>query len=140
MKLHGSASSQSRRWSSACLTCCSQHLEAHRGFDSLSLHRRCLICTPFPLTGAAAGRPDAAPPVLPVPLWPHGLDLVHGGGATHAVEAFPRAAMRKGAVGARAVWVEAEPMVGRYERGGLVQRANQVRKGGRGWYERLRAQ
>lgn len=52
---------------------------------------------PFPpvtiLTSAAAAWPDARSPVLPVPVRPHGLDLVHRGGAAHAVEALPRAAV-----------------------------------------------
>lgn len=52
----------------------------------------CISCLLF-LTRAAAARPDARPPVLPVPVGPHGFDLVYGGRATHAVEAFSRAAM-----------------------------------------------
>lgn len=66
------------------------------------------------LTGAAAGRPHARPPVLTIPFRPHGLDLIDGGGAAHAVKAFSRAAVRQRTVGGRAVGVEAEPVVGCY--------------------------
>lgn len=78
------------------------------------------------LTGAAAGRTDAGPPVLPVPLGPQGLDLVHGRGAPHAVEALTRAAVRQGAVGARGVRVEAEAVACHNARGGLVEWPDQV--------------
>ncbi len=52
------------------------------------------------LTSAAAARPNTRSPVLSVPVGPHGLDLIYGGGATHAVEALPRATVRQRAVGA----------------------------------------
>lgn len=88
------------------------------------------------LTSAAAGRPDAGPPILPVPLGPHGLDLIHRRGATHAVEAFPRAAVCQGAVGARALWFEAQAMMGHHAGWGLAQGSSGYRTG----YGRVRAE
>lgn len=95
------------------------------------------------LTGAAAGRPDARPPVLPIPFRPHGLDLVYGGGTTHAVKAFSRAAVRQRTVGGRAFGVEAEPVVGCYAGWGMGEGTHQVGSVGLMWwngYRRLRAQ
>lgn len=63
------------------------------------------------LTCAAAALPDAASPALPVPVRPHGLDLIHRGRSPHAVEALPRSAVRQGAVGARTVRIEAETVL-----------------------------
>ena len=66
------------------------------------------VCPHSSLTRAAAAWPDTRSPVLSLPVGPHGFDLVYRGCAPHAVEAFPRAAVWQGAVGAWGVWVEAE--------------------------------
>lgn len=78
------------------------------------------------LTGAAAAQPDARSPVLSVPVRPHGLNLIHRGGATHAVEALPWAAVRQWAVGGRAVRVEAEAVVRCYTRWRLGERSSKL--------------
>lgn len=78
----------------------------------------------IPLTSAP--RPDTSSPVLPVPVWPHRLNLVHGGGTPHAMEALPGAAVGQRAVGAGGVWVEAESVMGSNTGRGLGQRAHQL--------------
>lgn len=80
------------------------------------------------LTRAAAGGPG---PVLPVPFGPHGLDIVHGRRAAHAVEALARAAVGQAAVGHGGVGVE--PLrsgrgLAQGQRGGVRRRRRRRRR------------
>lgn len=89
-------------------------------------------------TCAATALPDAGSPVLPVPVRPHGLDLINWRGSPHAVDTLPRSAVWQGAVWARTVSVEAEVVVRRNTGWRLGVRAHQMcsvwgRRQGRRW-------
>lgn len=131
-------------WNSKCWFCCSQLLLRRESGEQETrlLHPQTwdlppkARLLPSGLTCAAAARSDACPPVFPVPVGPHGLNLVDGGGSPHAVEALPRSVVRQGAVGARTVSIEAETVVRHNAGRRLGVGAHRVSPAG-GWKRRV---